>query len=325
MYNFAVLGAGSIGYQCDLNTDHVRSHAKGISANGFNIAAFIDASASAAEKAASAYDTNYYVDLESCLISEDIDYLTIAVPDSLHYEVFKQLSIIVHRNPKVKNGLKGVLLEKPIASELEHAHEMVKMIKALGIQCKINYFRRFLPSMNKIKSRINNHEFGKLIFGRVIYDKGLMHNASHWIDLIQHFFGELKVKSVMDRVPSVIEGDDNYDFILSVGENKNIIFQSGNSNYYTVFELELYFQNKVIKIQDFGRKITFYDIHDDEIAGYRSAQKTEEIETEYKHSADYVIRSLVTDKDLGGLMDGLNNMVLCRQVKDSHESFGVCS
>jgi len=317
---FLFYGAGNKAISCDLNMkDASISLAKGIILNGYGIIGYIDLSVDNKNIAIKNYGGQAFYELKEALnenVDVDVDVI-IATPDILHYE-----NVIDILNYNVN----GIFVEKPVAMSAKEAYHILSEVRKKKIKIEVNYFRRFLPSYIKIKKDIRANKFGKILFGRGIYDKGLLHNGSHMINLLLFLFGVVEFKTVFGRNESKIENDFNYSFLLKIpnqGE-RDIIIQHGNSELYTIFELELYFEKKVIKFVDFGRKIEIYEPFEDKIPGYKNLVKVYDIQTEYMNSSYYSIKHYNANNTYIGIEDSCRTIEICEEIKKKYENSYLC-
>jgi predicted dehydrogenase len=76
----------------------------------------------------------------------------ITLPDCEHYEAAIQLA---------KKGY-HILLEKPMATKLEHCKEIVRVCKEENVHLAVCHVLRYLPVVKKIKELLDKNVIGKL-------------------------------------------------------------------------------------------------------------------------------------------------------------------
>ena len=138
---------------------------------------------------------------------EDVDAVIVCTPPSSHAEI----SIAA-----MKAG-KHVLCEKPLASTVEDAIEMVRVAKATGrvLKCGLNH--RHHPAIWEARKRLEAGDFGQLFFARMRYGicgrpgyesewradprraagGQFIEQGTHGIDLIRWFMGEISEVACM--------------------------------------------------------------------------------------------------------------------------------
>jgi predicted dehydrogenase len=116
------------------------------------IVAVCDANEERASKIARLYKTIFYINYQDLLNDTNIDAVIICLPHHLHSKVTIEAA---------KLG-KHILCEKPIATNLEEAKEMIAMAKKNNVQLMIGHNQRFVPSHIKAKKILETGDLGKV-------------------------------------------------------------------------------------------------------------------------------------------------------------------
>ncbi|MBW2976389.1 Gfo/Idh/MocA family oxidoreductase [Candidatus Woesearchaeota archaeon] len=184
--NVAVIGTGSMG------KNHARVYSEMPHAN---LVAVCDSNKEAAKEIAGRYKTNCYSDYKEMLEKEKLDAASLCVPTKLH----KQVAIDL-----IKNKI-GILVEKPIATTIEEAGEIIDAAKKNKVKLMVGHIERFNPVITELKKRIEGNELGKIInvdcerlslFPQRIIDVGVTVDlAIHEIDILKYLIGS-KIKRV---------------------------------------------------------------------------------------------------------------------------------
>ncbi len=140
----AVVGMGRVG----------RTHIDAIALNPdiARLAAVIDADESRARAAAEETGTKYYLSVDEALTDPEIQAVVICLPHNLHQPIAMQA---------METG-RHVLVEKPMATGLADAREMVDRAKANKLVLQAGQDLRFLDSMQEAKRRVMNGDIGKV-------------------------------------------------------------------------------------------------------------------------------------------------------------------
>ena len=140
---------------------------------------------------------HYSTDLDECFTRDDVDAIILATPTQLHVD---------QAIACMKAG-KPVLIEIPMADSLEGAKEIARVQEETGVVCMAGQVRRFNPSHQWIKKKIDAGELKiqqmdvqTYFFRRTNMNaKGeprswtdhlLWHHACHTVDLFQYQTGE---------------------------------------------------------------------------------------------------------------------------------------
>ncbi|HEV2029610.1 MAG TPA: Gfo/Idh/MocA family oxidoreductase [Candidatus Dormibacteraeota bacterium] len=95
-------------------------------------------------------DVAVYPDLESMLSAGGFDAVLVCVPSDFHLATVKRL---------VAAGL-PILCEKPVGVTGAEAREAAELTSAAGLPFQIGFWRRFVPSLKRMRERISAGELG---------------------------------------------------------------------------------------------------------------------------------------------------------------------
>jgi UDP-N-acetylglucosamine 3-dehydrogenase len=180
----AVVGAGNMG------RNHVRTYSK---MDGVKLVAVVDVDKRGAELAEQ-YGVPFISDYRQLFESDSVDAVSIVVPTQLHHRIGMEF---------IKRGI-HTLLEKPIASEVAEAEELIAEAERQGIVFTVGHIERFNPMIQKLKKLVDDKEIGEItsiITRRVggfpaIEPKTdvIVDLAVHDIDIISHLLGRQPTK-----------------------------------------------------------------------------------------------------------------------------------
>lgn len=162
------------------------------------------------ENLAKKHDCKFYTNYKDMLEKENLDCVSIAVPTKHHKEVVIDAA---------KNNV-HIFIEKPIASNLEEAKEIITITKEKNLKLMVGHVERFNPVIKKIKEMLENGEFGELIsieanrlslYHPRIKDSGILIDlAVHDIDLLNYLIGK-KVDTIYSVATNKIIPDPKYE------------------------------------------------------------------------------------------------------------------
>ncbi len=172
MVKVALIGLGSMGQ------NHYRV-LKGLT--GFEITALCDI------QQTKDYDEPFFTDLDEMLEKAEFDAAVIVVPTFLHKEVAIKC---------LKKG-KHLFIEKPVASTVEEANEILEVAQKNNARVAVGYIERFNPVVQQLKEELADTEVYSIGITRVgpfpprIADVGILTDLSvHDIDLIRYITGK---------------------------------------------------------------------------------------------------------------------------------------
>jgi len=177
----AVIGAGFWG----------RNHARNLKElNETNLVAVCDKDATKAKAVADLFGVEAYNDSGEMLKRKDVEAATVCTWSiNLAAEAMKAL----------KAG-KHVLVEKPMANNVQEAKKIVDFAKKKQLSLMVGFLMRFIPGVQRIKEAAEKGEIGTLVYATArrvsewperIGDVGVVKDlAIHDIDITRYLFGE---------------------------------------------------------------------------------------------------------------------------------------
>jgi len=133
-----VIGTGHMGL------NHVRVYSE---LPDCKLTAVFDRDAAAAANAAKKFKTTAVSTIEE--FADSIDAATVCTPTITHYEIGKFL---------LSKG-KHLLIEKPLAENSAHAHELASTAAAHGCVLQVGHIERFNPTLTALEAKLRNPRF----------------------------------------------------------------------------------------------------------------------------------------------------------------------
>lgn len=262
-----LVGLGQIGCGYDATLpfafDQPRSssqtltHARALACHpGFAIEAGVDPSPEARQRFTKLYGVPSYADLatwQAAGVDAPPDLVVISVSPQLQPALVQTLLEITH--PRL------LLLEKPVASDLKQG-------RALKAACErypqmsvgLNYIRRWLPSVQAWRMRLQAGELGPLLHGQLTYGKGLLSNGSHFVNLAEAWLGPLTKCRVIDRgMPCLgIDREASLELLASDHRLAPLQVRSVGEVGLRAGELDLWFKGGRLCWLNHGQAIAFW-------------------------------------------------------------------
>jgi predicted dehydrogenase len=188
--------------------------------------------------------------LETCTCA------VICSPTNTHFEYLSQF---------LHEDIPLIVCEKPVCASMAEVKKLRELRKRSKSRVVVNYTRRFQPSFEKLKKRFAHQVAQETLRTiSVRYQRGILNNASHALDLIQFLTGwdilSAKVhpfQLVCDEFPNdpTLSGHGSWNGIqLSILGLPNVQF--------SLFEIDFFFERSAIRIRDRGDTIEFADSND---------------------------------------------------------------
>ena len=286
-----VIGLGQIGlkYDIGLSEDYVLTHSRSVNSHPeFELVGGVDKNKMNRDKFVKNYGKPVYSDIKNAILETKPSMIIISSPTNTHLSILN--TVINVSSPK------AILCEKPLDSDLKNASEMLKKCSENDIQLFVNYIRRCDPGSLQIKKMIDMGKITKPIKGIVWYSKGLKNNGSHFINLLESWFGEcINVKNISKGRNYPDLADNDYDFTLSF-KNVEIIFYSSLENSNSYNSIELMSPSGRLLYEDGGEKIFWQQVNEsDQLSSEKKS--LQENMNKYQYNVLNSISNLLNDKN----------------------------
>lgn len=252
-YKAAVIGGGMIGALMD---DHAHSDAPQTHAGGFynhknfELVGICDAKP---DEKLGMWGCAIYDDLDALFRAQKPDVLSVAVPEAFQFEVMKDILRY--------QGVKAVIAEKPLATDVHKAREIVKAFEAAGVPLLVNYTRRYSPMFQALAKRFQNGD-EKVVSATIHYAKGLWHNGSHALDLARFLFGAHQEAKALDKIYDFYDSDPSRSAFLKFEYCPQFFLQALDERCYTLFEIDIFTEQARYIIHNDHRDMHVYEKRD---------------------------------------------------------------
>lgn len=199
-----------------------------------------------------------YRDYKELLFNEKPDIAVIATWTSSHRDIALYA---------VETGVKGIVLEKPAATDLELAREIVDKCKKQNVKLVVNHERRWDPLYKKTKEIIVDKRLGNLkcIVGNVLCQSAplgswktvletagggpLLHDGTHLIDMVRYFTGDIEsVTGHVKRENPEAAVETTATAVMQSYNGVTVFIEAGGMRDYFNFEMDLQFEKGRVKI-----------------------------------------------------------------------------
>jgi predicted dehydrogenase len=265
-YKVLIIGCGNMagGYDLLQHEDALPlGHAKAFSKHGgFELAACVDPDA--AKRAA--FQQRWQVpagfdNFQEAAASGHFDVISICSPTHAHAADIQSALAL---KPKL------IFCEKPVTSQLQESQRAVQACADQQVLLAVNYSRRWSPQVTQLKTELAEGHWGAVRSVSAVYNKGLLNNGSHMIDLLLALFGPLHIVSVGQAVADFFPDDPTVDITLHTEQGQPIQLNVAHAQDYTLFEMQIVTEKGVISMEEGGARWRFrHGKPSEQLAGYR--------------------------------------------------------
>jgi predicted dehydrogenase len=219
-----------------------------------------------------------------CASGENYDVISVCSPTTLHYEhVLQSLQLA----PQV------LFCEKPLASTLQAARDTASACEVAGVTLAVNFTRRWAPDIVQLATSLRCGKWGTVrgVVGR--YNKGIVHNGSHLIDLLRMLFGELKVDWVGQPIHDFWLDDPTVAACLKSADGVPVYLDPAHAGDYACFELHLTTSRGVLTMEEGGLSWRYREISPSmQFSGYRTLSQGHHIQGRYEEAMSAAVDNI---------------------------------
>ena len=264
-YSVLIIGLGNIGMRFDYENNSkniILTHAKAFKLNNnFNLIGGVDIKDKNINDFQKKYACRCFSQIKEAMHALCPDIVIVSSPTNKHLENIKE--VLKYKIPKI------IICEKPLSYEINESREILELCKSNNTKLFINYFRRILPGNLEILNLLNSKKIKTPFQGTCIYTKGLFNSSSHFINLFQFLFGEVKNIKLINKNINKSLSDPEPDFELEFDEGKIIFIANKNTNIF-LNSSEIVMQNGKLNFENGGEEVFWKPIIDDKrFSGYK--------------------------------------------------------
>jgi len=171
------------------------------------------------------------------------DVISICSPTQCHaYD----LEIALRLKPKL------IFCEKPVTISLAETERLVAECGKLNIPLVVNYSRRWDPDILKLQTDMQAGRWGQLRSVVGYYNKGILNNGSHMLDILHLLVGPMDIVKVGKPVHDFSPNDPSVPVWLEGPQGIPVHLVCGHAEDYAIFELQLIFSQGVLTMEEGG-------------------------------------------------------------------------
>lgn len=175
--------------------------------------------------------------------AEPFDIVSICSPTSCHHHDVEQA---LGLSPKL------IFCEKPVTGNLQQSQHAVQLCSDQGVQLAVNHNRRWDPDVARLREQLKVGYWGSIRSVTGQYNKGVLNNGSHMVDLLQNLLGPLTLRDCGLPSFDYLSTDPSIPASLVSSNGVPVTLSCGNAGDFSLFELQLVTQRGVIAMEDGG-------------------------------------------------------------------------
>jgi predicted dehydrogenase len=212
------------------------------------------------------------------------DVISICSPTPLHSE---HLAGVQNLKPRL------IFCEKPLTLCARDSQHWVQQCEQAGVLLAVNHLRRWAPDVRRLRQEIHAGVWGELRSVVAHYNKGILNNGSHMIDLLNYLIGPLDLLYIGPAARDFWDDDPTVTAVLSTEKGIPVYLNAADARDYSFFELELITSTAVLVMEEGGARWRIRKIGDSShFKGYRAAGVGEYRDGEIAHAMTHAVANI---------------------------------
>ncbi|MDO9140130.1 MAG: Gfo/Idh/MocA family oxidoreductase [Methylobacter sp.] len=182
--------------------------------------------------------------IEEALASgKQFDVISICSPTECHAH---DLEMALSLQPKL------IFCEKPLTTSVTENQRLLEECAQLNIRLAINYTRRWDAEISTLHANMQAGRWGQLRSVMGYYNKGVLNNGSHMVDLLHLLVGAMEIVKVGKPIHDFFANDPTVPVWLEGASGIPVMLACGHAEDYAIFELQLVFSVGMVIMEEGG-------------------------------------------------------------------------
>lgn len=319
-FRVLIVGAGNIAGGFDrhrADTEPPLAHAKAyLQHGGFSLLAVVDPDREKRTAFCQRWEIAEASDSLGALRGRvgDFDVISICSSTSSHAA---DLDAAIALRPKL------IFCEKPVTSSVESTRHWVNACEQAHILLAVAHLRRWAPDIIRLRSELEEGRWGKVRSVHATYNKGVLNNGSHLLDLLRYLFGDLTLAGVGRPAFDAFPTDPSIPALLMASDQLPIHLGIADAADYAHFEMQINAEKGMISMENGGTRWRLRHVVDSAtFAGYRELDQGHflpgEIQLAFRHAMANVYSAISDGEPLASTgHTALAAQRLCEQLRDA--------
>lgn len=212
------------------------------------------------------------------------DVVSLCSPTTTHAE---QLRAVLALRPRL------VFCEKPVSPTLAETAELVRLCAEASVPLAVNHTRRWASDVQRLADELRAGAWGAVRSAVGTYNKGVLNNGSHLVDLLHLLLGPMVLDQTGAPVADFWPDDPTIPALLHTLNGVPVHLATAHAGDVAVFELQIVTERAVITMEDGGLNWRVRRVVDSPVfAGYRVLDAGERRAGEYLLATSRAVANL---------------------------------
>lgn len=178
------------------------------------------------------------------------------VPEDIGVDIVSICSPTAHHRDDVAAALslrpKLIFCEKPVTPTVEETEQLVAICEQSEVYLAVNHTRRWAPDVVELAQQLADGRWGQVRSLSARYNKGVLNNGAHLIDLLLALVGPVIPQWAGTPVSDFWPDDPTISATLTTQSGIPVHIAVGHAADYSTFEVTLVTERGVISMEDGG-------------------------------------------------------------------------
>lgn len=210
---------------------------------GFRIAACVEPDADRRAAFATRWGVPRSASTLDELQGERFDIISLCSPTALHE---------AHLEAALAFAPRLIFCEKPLTPTVAQSEHAVRRCRDAGVLLAVNHNRRWSADVARLRAELQAGAWGALRSASGTYNKGVLNNGSHLIDLLHALFGRLDVIATGAPQWDHWSDDPTVPALLQTANGVPVHLSTAHAADYALFELTLVTEQATLTMEEGG-------------------------------------------------------------------------
>jgi predicted dehydrogenase len=184
-----------------------------------------------------------FATIDATAAAGPFDVVSLCSPTALHAA---HLAAVLSLHPRL------VFCEKPVTASAAETAAAVQVCAASGVKMAVNHNRRWAPDVQRLRRELAAGRWGRVRAAIGIYNKGILNNGSHLVDLLQLLLGPMELISAGLPILDHFDDDPTVPALLQSRQGVPVTLNAAHAADYAIFELQLLTERGMVAMEDGG-------------------------------------------------------------------------
>lgn len=178
--------------------------------------------------------------------------------DAGRFDVISLCSPTAAHAPQIEAALalrpRLIFCEKPVTPTLAQTQALVQRCAAAGVPLAVNHTRRWAPDVQRLAAELRSGVWGPVRSVVGTYNKGVLNNGSHMVDLLHQLLGPLTLQYAGRAQADHWSDDLSVPAVLQSASGVEVHLNTAHAADGAIFELQIFTASAVIAMEDGGQQ-----------------------------------------------------------------------